>query len=341
MFENELVTENQNLREVLEVAKQITAELDIKRITKNITYFVRSKFNTWCSFILPEDFDSDLPVEFIYEGPKLRKKKMAFDSLKPVFDFFQSAEYNQISFSQFSNDFPDKQIVEVLEERSPDFFLPLRGESGILGVYVQGKKEDLSAFTIEEIQFLTNVTGFGSISIENANFYRRAITDRMTKLYNHHQFEKTLEEYIQKAQNGDIAPFSLVMFDIDHFKSFNDNYGHLQGDIIIKDIARMLLSEVRDCDYPARYGGEEFIVILPDTSLDEAEIFASRLRKNIESHEFPGENRTFQCTVSLGVAEYSKKYVKNNTDMVGYVDKALYTSKENGRNQVTKFIYKK
>ncbi|MBQ2293790.1 MAG: hypothetical protein II258_00295, partial [Spirochaetales bacterium] len=119
MFENELVTENQNLREVLEVAKQITAELDIKRITKNITYFVRSKFNTWCSFILPEDFDSDLPVEFIYEGPKLRKKKMAFDSLKPVFDFFQSAEYNQISFSQFSNDFPDKQIVEVLEERSP------------------------------------------------------------------------------------------------------------------------------------------------------------------------------------------------------------------------------
>jgi diguanylate cyclase (GGDEF)-like protein len=75
--------------------------------------------------------------------------------------------------------------------------------------------------------------------------------------------------------------------------------------------------------------------------LDEAEIFASRLRKSIESHEFPGENRTFQCTVSLGVAEYSKKYVKNNTDMVGYVDKALYTSKENGRNQVTKFIYKK
>ena len=203
------------------------------------------------------------------------------------------------------------------------------------------KKEDLSAFTIEEIQFLTNVTGFGAISIENANFYRRAITDRMTKLYNHHQFEKTLEEYIQKAQNGDIAPFSLVMFDIDHFKSFNDNYGHLQGDIIIKDIARMLLSEVRDCDYPARYGGEEFIVILPDTSLDDAEIFASRLRKSIESHEFPGENRTFQCTVSLGVAEYSKKYVKNNTDMVGYVDKALYTSKENGRNQVTKFIYKK
>ncbi len=341
MLENDLAIENQNLREVLEVAKQITAELDIKMITKNITYFVRSKFNTWCSFILPKDFDSTLPIELIYEGPKLRQRKMAFESLKPFFDFFQSAEYNQISFTQFSNDFPDKDIVNILKERDPDFFLPLRGESGILGVYVQGKKEDSSPFTIEEIQFLTNITGFGAISIENANFYRRAITDRMTKLYNHHQFEKTLEEYIQKAENGEINPFSLVIFDIDHFKSFNDTYGHLQGDIIIKDIAKILLSEVRECDYPARYGGEEFIVILPDTSLDEAEKFASRLRRNIEEHEFPGDNKVLHCTVSLGVAEYSQKYVKNNSDMVSYVDRALYDSKENGRNRVTKFIYNK
>ncbi len=340
MLENDLAIENQNLREVLEVAKQITAELDIKMITKNITYFVRSKFNTWCSFILPKDFDSTLPIELIYEGPKLRQRKMAFESLKPFFDFFQSAEYNQISFTQFSNDFPDKDIVNILKERDPDFFLPLRGESGILGVYVQGKKEDSSPFTIEEIQFLTNITGFGAISIENANFYRRAITDRMTKLYNHHQFEKTLEEYIQKAENSEINPFSLVIFDIDHFKSFNDTYGHLQGDIIIKDIAKILLSEVRECDYPARYGGEEFIVILPDTSLDEAEKFASRLRRNIEEYEFPGDNKVLRCTVSLGVAEYSQKYVKNNSDMVSYVDRALYDSKENGRNRVTKFIYK-
>lgn len=340
MLESDLAIENQNLREVLEVAKQITAELDIKMITKNITYFVRSKFNTWCSFILPKDFDSTLPIELIYEGPKLRQRKMAFESLKPFFDFFQSAEYNQISFTQFSNDFPDKDIVNILKERDPDFFLPLRGESGILGVYVQGKKEDSSPFTIEEIQFLTNITGFGAISIENANFYRRAITDRMTKLYNHHQFEKTLEEYIQKAENSEINPFSLVIFDIDHFKSFNDTYGHLQGDIIIKDIAKILLSEVRECDYPARYGGEEFIVILPDTSLDEAEKFASRLRRNIEEYEFPGDNKVLHCTVSLGVAEYSQKYVKNNSDMVSYVDRALYDSKENGRNRVTKFIYK-
>lgn len=340
MLENDLAIENQNLREVLEVAKQITAELDIKMITKNITYFVRSKFNTWCSFILPKDFDSTLPIELIYEGPKLRQRKMAFESLKPFFDFFQSAEYNQISFTQFSNDFPDKDIVNILKERDPDFFLPLRGESGILGVYVQGKKEDSSPFTIEEIQFLTNITGFGAISIENANFYRRAITDRMTKLYNHHQFEKTLEEYIQKAENSEINPFSLVIFDIDHFKSFNDTYGHLQGDIIIKDIAKILLSEVRECDYPARYGGEEFIVILPDTSLDEAEKFASRLRRNIEEYEFPGDNKVLHCTVSLGVAEYSQKYVKNNSDMVSYVDRALYDSKENGRNRITKFIYK-
>lgn len=340
MLENDLAIENQNLREVLEVAKQITAELDIKMITKNITYFVRSKFNTWCSFILPKDFDSTLPIELIYEGPKLRQRKMAFESLKLFFDFFQSAEYNQISFTQFSNDFPDKDIVNILKERDPDFFLPLRGESGILGVYVQGKKEDSSPFTIEEIQFLTNITGFGAISIENANFYRRAITDRMTKLYNHHQFEKTLEEYIQKAENSEINPFSLVIFDIDHFKSFNDTYGHLQGDIIIKDIAKILLSEVRECDYPARYGGEEFIVILPDTSLDEAEKFASRLRRNIEEYEFPGDNKVLHCTVSLGVAEYSQKYVKNNSDMVSYVDRALYDSKENGRNRVTKFIYK-
>lgn len=341
MWDNEIVAENQSLKEVVEVAKQITSELDIKQITKNITYFVRSKFNTWCSFIIPEDFDDDKPTELFYEGSKLKKEPLGFDSLLPLVDFFNSHEYNQIFFTQFADEFEDKQIVQMLGERNPEFLLPLKSESGILGIYVQGKKRDGNSFSTDEIQFLVNVVGFGAISLENANLYRRATTDRMTKLFNHHQFQKTLEEYIQKASEEQIEPFALVMFDIDHFKLFNDNYGHLQGDIVIKEIAHIILGTVRECDYPARYGGEEFAIILPETSLDAGCAFSQRLRKTIEKHIFPGENRTFHATVSIGVAVYDPEHIKCNEDIIGCADKALYVSKQKGRNKVTRFVFKK
>jgi diguanylate cyclase (GGDEF)-like protein len=156
----------------------------------------------------------------------------------------------------------------------------------------------------------------------------------MTGLFSHHFFEKTLDEEMERARRYK-ATFSLVMFDIDHFKKFNDTYGHVQGDIIIKEIARILTQSVRQVDFPARYGGEEFAVILPSVEAKGALVVAERLRRRVEKHDFPGESGPLHVTISVGVAEFDQEGTYAATEIVREADKALYQSKERGRNRVT------
>jgi diguanylate cyclase (GGDEF)-like protein len=156
----------------------------------------------------------------------------------------------------------------------------------------------------------------------------------MTKLFSHHFFQKTLEEEMARAHRYGTT-FSLIMFDIDHFKKFNDTYGHLQGDIIIKEIARMLRHSVRSIDLTARYGGEEFAVILPEVDIRGASVVAERVRSTIESYQFPGEEGSVRVTVSVGVAEFKPERMREASQIIGEADKALYQSKEMGRNRVT------
>jgi diguanylate cyclase (GGDEF)-like protein len=181
---------------------------------------------------------------------------------------------------------------------------------------------------------MTRIARFAAISIENANLFRQATTDRMTGLYSHYFFEKTLEEEMERARRYK-STFSLVMFDIDHFKKFNDTYGHVQGDVIIKEIARLLTQSVRQVDFPARYGGEEFAVILPSVDAKGALVVAERLRKRVEKHDFPGDHGPLYVTISVGVAEFDPEATYAASEIVREADKALYQSKERGRNRVT------
>jgi diguanylate cyclase (GGDEF)-like protein len=261
-----------------------------------------------------------------------------FKIITPLTQFFEKHEYNQISFDQFAKDFKNKAIIDELKNYSPEFLIPLKSFKSIVGVYLQGASQINSAYSTNDIQFCVNILSFASISIENANLFREATVDRMTKLYTHHQFQERLLREIKKGQRY-TNKFSLIMFDIDHFKKFNDNYGHLQGDIIIKEIANILVQYTRDVDMPARYGGEEFVVLMPEIDIEHAYKAAERLRKAIESYEFPGKDGPYKVTISAGVGEFNPNYIKYNNDFIEFVDKALYQSKKNGRNRVTKALY--
>ena len=156
----------------------------------------------------------------------------------------------------------------------------------------------------------------------------------MTGLFSHHFFEKTLDEELERARRYKTT-FSLVMFDIDHFKKFNDTYGHLQGDRIIREIAKLLTKSVRQVDFPARYGGEEFAVILPAVDAKGALVVAERLRKRVETARFPGEKRAparHHLRRRHGVRP-GGHYAPS--EIVREADRALYQSKEHGRNRVT------
>lgn len=332
---DELKKENQSLNEIIEVAKQISGDLDIRHITKNVNLIMKSKFTPKVStFILPNDIDDNRPLCYNYQGIEKKKYILNFPSFEPISLFFQQQEYNQISFEEFNNHFFDKTIVDEIKKFDPEFIVPLKSDKGLNGIYLQGHKENNEKYSQEEILFAVNILSFASIALENANLYRKATVDRMTKLYTHHQFQKVLEEEIEKATDSN-KRFSLIIFDIDHFKSFNDNYGHLQGDVIIKEIAAIIQESIREFDFAARYGGEEFSLILPDTTLDNAAIIAERLRKTIEDYDFPGESQTFKVTISLGVAYFDKNFVKCNNDIIKAADRALYYSKEHGRNKVS------
>jgi diguanylate cyclase (GGDEF)-like protein len=246
--------------------------------------------------------------------------------------FLEKDEYSQLSFQYFRENYPDREFADALEPLAGGMIVPLRTDKGVIGALLVGSTPKPSS--LAEVQYITRIARFAAISIENANLFRQATTDRMTGLYSHHFFEKSLEEEMERARRYK-ATFSLVMFDIDHFKKFNDTYGHVQGDLIIKEIARLLTQSVRQVDFPARYGGEEFAVILPSVEGKGALVVAERLRKRVEKHEFPGEHGSLHVTISVGVAEFDQESTYAASEIVREADKALYQSKEKGRNRVT------
>jgi len=164
---------------------------------------------------------------------------------------------------------------------------------------------------------------------ENFRFQLDSITGFANRLLG----GKVLRREISEAERYD-RPLSVIMMDIDHFKKINDTYGHLAGDEILRSAAAIIRENLREkVDLPVRYGGEEALIILPETSLENARDLAERLRKTLKEHVFKWENKSIKITLSFGVTEFEKGDTKRG--FVGRADQALYFSKKNGRNQVT------
>ncbi len=163
--------------------------------------------------------------------------------------------------------------------------------------------------------------------------HEEANTDGLTKCFNKTYFNNASNLEVNKSKaTGE--PLSLIVFDLDHFKKLNDNFGHDAGDYVLKEIAQIIrLHGIRDRDVFARYGGEEFVILLPKTNLKQGFEIAERIRKIIENHDFRYENKKLPVTASIGVSDY-RDGVDSGTELFKRADSAVYTSKNNGRNQV-------
>lgn len=162
---------------------------------------------------------------------------------------------------------------------------------------------------------------------------RLSNTDHLTQLYNRRYMMEVLERELARAERQK-APLSLVMMDIDHFKSVNDRYGHQQGDTVLATIASLARNALRSYDFAVRYGGEEFVLILPSTPLGEAILVAERIRRLIEQHCFEKEIASLRVTISMGVSTYPANCVTSATELIREADAALYRAKQGGRNRV-------
>lgn len=163
---------------------------------------------------------------------------------------------------------------------------------------------------------------------------QEALTDGLTNLANRKAFDAEIERVLHNAQETG-ETFSLIMMDIDHFKAFNDNYGHQVGDQVLRLVAKTLTDGVKGRDMAARYGGEEFVIILPQTNLPAAETLADNLRQAVAKKEVVNRNSgetLGRITLSGGAAEYFPG--ESIEDLIERADAALYTAKNNGRNQV-------
>ena len=160
-----------------------------------------------------------------------------------------------------------------------------------------------------------------------------AITDGLTKLYNSRHFYNQLKIEVDRS-NRYQHPLALLLLDIDHFKDYNDAYGHLEGDKVLIKIGEKIEGALRMMDSAYRYGGEEFTVILPETSSQEAVTVADRIRRSVADEKIlPRPGVETSVSISIGVTEYAFK--EDLVDFIKRADKAMYASKEAGRNQVS------
>lgn len=215
--------------------------------------------------------------------------------------------------------------------------VPLLTRDQAIGVLYVDSKEVVGAFGTQELDLLTAIASQASIAITNAQLYERATVDGLTRLYVRSFFEQRLTQEVSRSLRYD-ENVSILMLDVDHFKKFNDTYGHAVGDLVLKLVADVIRKTIRqDIDIPARFGGEEMLVLMPDTGVDGAMVLAERVRAAIEEAGLPHtDGSILQVKVSVGVAT-APQHGKTTADLVEAADAALYYSKRNGRNQVTLF----
>lgn len=169
----------------------------------------------------------------------------------------------------------------------------------------------------------------------NARLQAQVFRDELTGLYNHRYFQEVMDRELNRVERYGLS-FSLILFDIDHFKKVNDSYGHQCGDQVLKQLGVLAVKAVRASDVVARYGGEEFAVVLPETLEGGGGVFAERLRRGVEQSKFVVDEVTISVTISLGVTTYhSGVHRQDKRALIEAADRALYQSKHAGRNCVT------
>ena len=240
-----------------------------------------------------------------------------------------------------AKDLRSKKFEEIEMELKSIISVPLKIKNQAIGVINAYNKREGDVFNTDDLQLLSAFANQAAIAIQNAQLHqevkRLAITDGLTDLYNFRYLQERLEEETKRAQRFR-RPLALIMADIDHFKEFNDTYGHPEGNKVLKVLANIIKANVREIDIVGRYGGEEFIIILPEADRNEAQRIAERIRIKVEEYNFQNKedhlnNPNRKITLSLGVTSYFQESISPQ-NLIYKVDQALYQAKRKGRNRI-------
>lgn len=238
------------------------------------------------------------------------------------------------------------ELVKAIKQISKETMVIILTGFASLGSAISALNEGAFAyiqkpFNVDELKVaIKRCLAIQELSLDNKNLLNRlkefSLKDQLTSLYNYRYLAERLSSEFKRAKRY-ILPLSLVMIDLDYFKSLNDIYGHSYADRLLKEIAGKLLESVRGNDIVVRYGGDEFLVILPDTNKDGAIIFAKRLLEEMNEHIFDAHGKKLKLKLSMGLSSYPESGVNTESGLLNSVDEALRAAKEMGGNRLSIF----
>lgn len=215
--------------------------------------------------------------------------------------------------------------------------VPIKSQGRVIGVLEVVNKQTGEPFTKDDLSLLLRLIDQAALTIERTTLYQKmaelVITDDLTKLFNTRYLNRTIETEIQRS-NRYKTSISLVFIDIDHFKTVNDEHGHLVGSKMLVEMGQIIIKNLRTIDIVARYGGDEFVVVLPQTPPESAAQIAERIRESVEQNVFlKKDGYALRMTASFGVASYPES-AKSKEDLLRLADEAMYRVKYTTRNGV-------
>jgi diguanylate cyclase (GGDEF)-like protein len=232
---------------------------------------------------------------------------------------------------------PVKRVLIGKGKRSESWLgVPLLMRDGFTGVLAVASYR-ANAFKEDDITLLNNIGSQVALALDNARHHaqveEQARRDSLTDVYNHGYFVAQLEKQVAQASRE--KPVALIMLDIDYFKKYNDTYGHVVGDLVLRLIVQVIRTHIKRTDIVGRWGGEEFGIILPKTTLEQTQLVANRIRQTLVTIPLLDESgKAFpKPTVSQGIAVFPD-HAQNASQLVDLADAALYDAKHAGRDQV-------
>jgi diguanylate cyclase (GGDEF)-like protein len=317
------------LEAINHIARQTTAVLDINELLGKVSTFVLQAFPVDHVAIYLKESDHFVFLEH-------RGRLTPIDAAGSSFPTSAGLSGRAVSTEKavLENDVQNaRDYIPGFKETRAELCIPLQSFGETMGVLCL-ESARINAFDPADLPALESVADICANAIQNARYVQRvrhmAYVDGLTGIYNRRFFETRIEEEIERAKRYQGA-MSVIMFDIDHFKRLNDEFGHLLGDDVLRQVSNLFNQNLRKADVACRFGGEEFAIIVPETTGEDAYAVADKLRRVIAQTLFPGVPRA--VTVTAGVASYPVNGTTRD-ELVKAADEALYAGKQAGRNTV-------
>jgi len=331
-----------DLHNLFEVSINITSILDYEQLINSFLLSLIGQMKTKGAIVFfPSNENWQILRPMFSKGISKKKiSKLELSYNDSIIQYFEQRAV-PVNLRNFRHENLQSDFWRTFLDAGLPLLAPIVEKRKVVGVIAVGNKMDDVPFTQSEIEIFSLMTNIASVAISNAKLYHQmeqiSVTDELTGLYNYRFFKNQLIHEISRARRFQHA-LSLVIFDVDFFKNYNDALGHPAGDEALREIGRLFKNTARQSDIVSRYGGEEFCAILPEVDVKGAWYFSERLRKAIEYHTFFKEEvqPLGKLTISIGAASFPIDAMEME-QLLQYADQALYHAKHGGRNQVCLF----